>query len=82
MRWGSERVQGVSGRESSTLTCASTVRRPITKAVMGLSAGRSYQVHVQAIERRGKRSTYGVSQHVTVRIPTPGSPGWHVISGL
>jgi hypothetical protein len=71
----------VAGK-SSTLSCASTVRRPITKAVMGLSAGRSYQVHVQAIERRGKRRSYGVTQHLTVRIPTPGYPGWHVISGL
>jgi hypothetical protein len=71
----------VAGK-SSTLSCASAVRRPITKAVMGLSAGRSYEVHVQAIKRRGKRRSYGVSRHVTVRIPTSGSPGWHVISGL
>jgi hypothetical protein len=71
----------VAGK-SSTLSCASTIRRPITKAVMGLSAGRSYLVHVQAIERRGKRRTYGVSQHITVRIPAPGSSGWRVVSGL
>jgi hypothetical protein len=71
----------VAGK-SATLSCAHAVSRPITKAVMGLSAGRSYQGHVQAIERRGKRRSYGVSQHMTVRIPTPGSAGWHVISGL
>jgi hypothetical protein len=71
----------VAGK-STTLSCASTVRRPITKAIMGLSAGRSYRVHVQAIERRGKRRSVGVSQHITVRIPTPGDPGWHVIPGL
>jgi hypothetical protein len=71
----------VAGK-SSTLSCASTVRRPITKAVMGLSASRSYRVQVQAIKRRGQRRSYGVSQHITVRIPTPGSPDWHVISGL
>jgi hypothetical protein len=65
-----------------TLTCAATVRRPLTKAIIGLSAGQTYQVRIRAIARHRGRRSYGLSQSVAVRIPPPGSPDWHTIPAL
>jgi len=65
----------------ATLTCANTVHRPLTKAIMGLSAGATYRVRVQALKLHGRRRR-GFSQQFTVQIPPPGSPEWQTIHGL
>lgn len=65
----------------ATLSCANTVRRPLTKAIMGLSAGATYRVRVQALKLRG-RHRRGFSEQFTIQIPPPGSPEWKVIQGL